>query len=73
MLDISDPIRLVGRSVTVRTADGDEQSGTLCSAGLSGVVVDVDGHSEWLAAADIDSVEAANLDDAQPESVTPTS
>lgn len=41
MLETSDPIRLVGRTVDVRTVSGSEYTGTLCSAGLGGVIIDV--------------------------------
>lgn len=58
MLNMSDPIRLVGRNVTVRTTDGSERTGTLCSAGLGGVLIDIDGDRLLLSAGEVDELDA---------------
>ncbi len=54
----SDPIRLVGRIVTVETSSGDTVTGTLCSAGLGGVLLDIDGDRLELAASEVVGLEA---------------
>lgn len=54
----SDPIRLVGRSVTVETSSGETVTGTLCSAGLGGVLLDIDGDRLELAPSEVVELDA---------------
>ncbi len=58
----NDPLRLVGRRVVIQTA-GARLVGALCSAGLGGVAIDVDGELEQLAPSMIESLEAVDVTD----------
>ena len=57
-----DPLRLVGRRVVVQTADA-RLEGAMCSAGLGGVVIDVDGVLRQFAPSTIDSLDAVDATD----------
>ncbi len=50
-----DPLQLIGRRVVIES-DGDMIEGTMCAAGLGGIVVNVDGATRLVEPAEIGSV-----------------
>lgn len=50
-----DPLRLIGRRVVVES-DGTTIEGTMCAAGLGGIVMNVDGATTLVEPADVASV-----------------